>query len=318
MITKHTRSLCPICYQEINATLFIDHEDVFINKICAEHGPFSEMVERDSQWFITCKTLNKNFIYPGYFIDITSKCNIKCKYCFHDNSGEHRLAEDIIKEAEECKHLSPFFFTGGEPTLHPEITSIVKEVSKFGTIWLLTNGTLLDESMVDELCESGLLINDLLTIGLSFHKESDGKDFEYLELLRKKKLKTGTALWVIDDLTQLDEVIKVYKEYQDVIFNLRVKAATNLWSAQNADYKIFVSDMIKYLASLGKVEIDTSQGNKVSYASLNFDGLPLRLVSWYDKLNIDLNDINCPPWYRDNSGVIRDLVYTCIMNEERI
>jgi uncharacterized radical SAM superfamily Fe-S cluster-containing enzyme len=40
---KTTRSICPECLQQLDATIYEDNGKVFIKKTCPEHGQFSEL-----------------------------------------------------------------------------------------------------------------------------------------------------------------------------------------------------------------------------------------------------------------------------------
>jgi hypothetical protein len=311
---KITASLCPQCYMEIPAQIIREEHGVWMVKQCPIHGQFTGLVERDPLWFDFCEKADAKSIYNGLLIDVTSKCNLKCKYCYHDQ-GNDRYLPQIINEVVNNKDAVPFILTGGEPTLHPKITEIIHEVSKHGETWMLTNGVkLCDEGFFDEVTNAGLIHDGFIYIGLSFHKESMGKDLLLLDLLRKKNLKLGTSFYVIDDLKQIDCALSIYRDNLDVMSEIRIKAASNLWNEDRATNKIYTSDMLKYLSSIGKTTIDTRYNNKISYANVIHEGLNLKLISWYDKWNIDLVDINCPPFYKSNDGNYYNLVTACMKN----
>ena len=312
---KLTDSMCPECYRTVPASIIEADGMVFMDKKCPVHGVFYAMVERCAFWYHTCNRLGCNNIYDGYIIDVTGKCNIKCKYCYHDRTDKDLSKEEILEDAEKHKNIAPFILMGGEPTLHDDLPEIYKNLSNIAPTSIITNGIkLCDEKYLDELCNGGLVENGTLKIGLSFHKESNGKDFELIELCRKKELKIMTTFFVIDDLSQIDEAMRLNKKYSDVICDVRIKAASNLWAENGATNKIFVSDMINYLKSKGKVFLDTSFFNKLSYANVVVDGLMYRLVSWYDVENVDLNDINCPPYYKAKDGNLYNLVTAALIN----
>lgn len=311
---KKTLSLCPICGMTIPAIIHITNEVVMV-KSCPDHGDFISIVEKDPRWWSLCHDIDCKNIYDGYMIDITNKCNLDCKFCYHDNTGEHKPVTSIISEATKYKYLGPTILTGGEPTLHPELPQIIEQLAPMGETWILTNGVkLADEDYFNSLCKAGLLYDDMVLAGLSFHKESKGKDIEVLELCRKKGYQIGTTFFVIDSIDQMQEAIDLAREYQDVIYRFRIKAASNLWNENKASNHIFISDMIAWLNDHGKTSLIECENNKNSYANVMFDGIRLVLVSWYDKGNVDLEDIDCGPWYMANDGTINNLVTTCLKN----
>ena len=309
-----TRSICPVCYKTIGADVALGSV-VHMVKICPEHGCFVGMVERDPEWYLWCMQQKCKTLYDGYMIDVTSRCNLRCKYCYHPRNGSDRPKEDIISEASDRAYDAPFILTGGEPTLHPDLPEIVRRLNVMGETWLLTNGVkLLEDDLFGRLCEVGLCKDNLAQIALSFHKESGGKDRQVLELARERGVKIGSSFWVIDDVTQIDEAVETYREFKDVLCSMHIKAASPLWDTKETVEKIFVSDMLKYMKKFD-AKLDPKQNNKVSYANVTVEDLDIKLVSWYDKSNVNLDDINCPPYYRANDGTVNNLVTTGLINE---
>jgi organic radical activating enzyme/GNAT superfamily N-acetyltransferase len=309
---KLTESLCPVCYSKIPAVVYIDG-CVLMKKTCPIHGEFISVVERDPEWF---KLAQDKEIYDGYLIDVTSKCNIKCAYCYHDNNGSERTVDDIYRDALENKHLAPFILTGGEPTLHKDLKEIILKLKEIGEVNLLTNGIrLCDEKYFDEIMPLLSNENCIHDVSLSFHKESEGKDLEFLELCKKKGIKIWTCFYVIDDLKQIDQALELFRVYVGTVDNFRIKIASNLGIENKAENKLFVSDIIRYLMSL---EDDTEfqpASQKVSYGQVWHDGIDIKIISWYDVNNIDLWDIDCAPYWKANDGTISNFVTSAIINE---
>ena len=311
-----TESLCNECYKVIPATVNEVGGSMWMNKHCPSHGMYTSMVERDSFWYYICKRLNCKNIYDSYLIDITNRCNIKCKYCYNNNDGSQMAMDDILKDAVENRDLVPFIMMGGEPTLHEDLPEILSNLTKIAETFVITNGIkLCDENYLNEICASGLLKGSKLNVGLSFHLESKGKDIEFLELCRKRRFIIDTALYVIDSVDQIDAAIAIARKYSDVIPNMRIKAASNLGNEAGARNKIFVSDMINYLKRMGSTDLALSQFNKLSFGNVIHEGLFLMLVSWYDTNNVDLLDISCPPYYRSKNGGIYNVVTAELINE---
>ena len=98
------------------------------------------------------------------YVEPTTECNLACGTCIRHAWSEPigRMSEDIFRRVLEglrSFHPIPLVFFGGfgEPLSHPDIFRMIREVKKLGSAAeLITNGTLLDEPVVQELLESGL------------------------------------------------------------------------------------------------------------------------------------------------------------------
>ena len=85
-------------------------------------------------------------------------CNIACRHCFITcGPKEDRVPmmtrarlEELLLEARELG-VKEFYFTGGEPMLHPEFFAVVERTLKEGPTHVLTNGMLIDESAAQRL-----------------------------------------------------------------------------------------------------------------------------------------------------------------------
>jgi len=288
-----------------------------MEKKCPVHGWFRGMVERDPFWFWMCSRLNAKNIYDAYLIDVTDRCNLKCKYCYHKNGGQDHDVEEIVKDAEEHKHLAPFGLIGGEPTVHDKLPEIYQRLSAIGKTTIATNGVkFCDEAYFERFLKVGVLKDNLLDIALSFHKESNGKDIEFLELCRSMKLVIPETFFVLDDLGQIDEAVSIYLKFPDVIGSMRLKGASNIGNETKVKGKIYVSDILNYLKARGRTDITVGEwGNKVSFANVLWEGLRLFPCCWYGIQNVDLQDINCGPWYKAKDGGIYNLVTSLLISE---
>lgn len=97
-------------------------------------------------------------------IKITFTCNNMCDFCAQGSKREYvkpKSFSEIKKSLIEAKKMgaTTVVFTGGEPTLHPQIIKIVSEAKKLGyrRLQLQTNGrTLCDEKFLIELIKAGI------------------------------------------------------------------------------------------------------------------------------------------------------------------
>ncbi|PNR96544.1 radical SAM protein [Petrotoga olearia] len=128
----------------------------------------------------------KDFFLPLHMsIELTDGCNLNCKYCYRredirkstfiDSEKLKVMVEKLNKET-----LSMVEITGGEPTLHPHFTEILKYILERGiTVGVLTNGVKLPENSTEELEPYA----DKIIWGVSL----DSYDPEYHDKFRGKK-----------------------------------------------------------------------------------------------------------------------------------
>lgn len=81
----------------------------------------------------------KNYNKARIFMEITDKCNLKCKHCYgnfeimNNNNIPLNKVLEIIKEAKE-NNVYEFDLTGGEPLLYPHLESVLKALYDAGMI----------------------------------------------------------------------------------------------------------------------------------------------------------------------------------------
>ncbi len=106
--------------------------------------------------------LHKPYQLNGVYLNMTRNCNLHCIYCFaasRKESSEYDLNyEDYAKILDSIKHYNPLatvVFTGGEPLLAKLTLPVAQYAKRLGfTRKLLTNGTLITESNIQELIDS--------------------------------------------------------------------------------------------------------------------------------------------------------------------
>ncbi|MBR6204474.1 MAG: radical SAM protein [Candidatus Methanomethylophilaceae archaeon] len=116
---------------------------------------------------------------------LTHQCNLRCSYCYeHHKSGSSmskELAMDIVRrELDNDDNLESveFDFFGGEPllqfnTIRYVVESLLKENhTKSFHFGASTNGTILDESMKEWLCDH----KNIMTLGLSLDGRKESHD----------------------------------------------------------------------------------------------------------------------------------------------
>ena len=109
------------------------------------NAPLVELDHLDHLWFQVTGT----------------RCNLSCHHCFischpkNDAFGFLTL-QDVRRRLEESVALGvkEYYFTGGEPFLHPQMVDILVETLAYGPATVLTNGTVLKDEWLSRLAEA--------------------------------------------------------------------------------------------------------------------------------------------------------------------
>ena len=193
-----TKSLCSTCKKSVDAKIQLGNDGkVYFDKYCPTHGHQRVMVSSSVDWYLDamsfvapntpvrgetkpvkagcpfdcgpCKSHQQKVFMP--VIPITSACNLDCPICYTVNKNEdaHMLSKEsfqktldhITKHGEEVDIIN---FTGGEPTLHPELPELLRMARRAGIrrLTISTNGLRLkDEAYVKELaeCEARIVLS---------------------------------------------------------------------------------------------------------------------------------------------------------------
>ena len=194
---KTTRSICPSCKQIIPAKIIFINNDVFMFKICKQHGEFTSLIYRGQEEYIKSLKINKPAVFPiksfikefkgcahscGLcpehqqhtclpIIEITNKCNMSCPICLAYSRHGHddffmppdkfkKTLENLI-EAESSFDL--INLSGGEPTLHPQIIEMIDIARRpeIVNISISTNGRIFlrDKDLLLKLIDRGVFIS---------------------------------------------------------------------------------------------------------------------------------------------------------------
>ena len=181
---RQTRSVCPVCLQQLPAEIIRCGNSIYIEKNCPEHGSFSAVIWRgDNPAFETwsgglvpedpvsaacphacglCAShLRKTCCV---LLEVTDRCNLNCPVCFADSgTADDEPSVDMLYEQFKALVRDGNTFvqlSGGEPTVRDDLPEIVAAAKKAGceNIQLNTNGLRLgeDAAYTKKLTEAGL------------------------------------------------------------------------------------------------------------------------------------------------------------------
>ena len=119
---------------------------------------------------------------------VIRRCNLSCGYCNeYDKTSEPVPLELLQQRAKKIRELGAFSicFTGGEPTLHPDLPALLSYARndlRFYRTGMITNGTYLTPQLIETLNESGLQIMQISVDGVS----RNATTVKVLDTLRKR------------------------------------------------------------------------------------------------------------------------------------
>jgi uncharacterized radical SAM superfamily Fe-S cluster-containing enzyme len=176
-VLEVTASLCPACLKRVPAVVKTDGKIVYMEKTCEQHG-----AKRGAVWNSLEKYLwSFRFTKPGTpvasylvresrgcpydcglcprhkqhtclaILEVTEYCNLQCPVCLalakrRRNGMDHPSLEQIGSAVDKLLategRRAPLQFSGGEPTIRPDLPEIISSVSRRGFRFLEvdTNG----------------------------------------------------------------------------------------------------------------------------------------------------------------------------------
>ncbi len=186
---EQTKSICPVCKVVIDAEINARDGKIVMGKRCREHGEFEALVYGDADLYLSQQRFNKPGTIPLQFqrdvkygcpldcgmcpehkqhtclgiIEVNSGCNLDCPICFA--SSGHQPDGFSLSRTQVATMLDAFVaaegepevvqFSGGEPTIHPEIVTFLEMAKARGikAVMLNTNGIRIarDAAFVAEL-----------------------------------------------------------------------------------------------------------------------------------------------------------------------
>ena len=181
------------------------------------------------------------FTHPSLqmvFLELTRKCNLNCAHCGSSCPSKPTLAvlrTDTIARttAAIAANADPgqtmFCLTGGEPLLNPEWETIAKMISSYGFHWGMTsNGTMIDENVVERLFQAGMKTISISIDGMAVSHEHlrgvDGcyrKSLNAIRLLVNSRFFQSIQVTTVVHPTNLNELEELY--------NLLTRLGINSW-----------------------------------------------------------------------------------------
>ena len=223
-----TRSICPKCRKPIDAKILLRENKVYMAKRCPDCGPFEALVYGDAQAYTNFSKFNRPGTIPLAYgteikdgcphdcglcpdhqqhaclgiIEVNSACNMNCPLCFADARPGFSLTmeeveailDDFVRTEGSPEVVQ---FSGGEPTIHPQIIDFVKaaHAREIPFVMVNTNGKRIahDDRFLEQLAE----------VRPSLYFQFDGFDSETYRTIRGEPDILEEKLLALDRLASI-------------------------------------------------------------------------------------------------------------------
>ncbi len=223
-----TRSICPNCRKVIDAQIVLHDNKVYMRKRCPQCGPFEALVYADAEAYTAFGKYNKPGTIPLAYgseihdgcpydcglcpdhqqhtclgiIEVNSVCNMDCPLCFSEaRPGFNLTMEEVEQMLDDFVRTEGtpevVQFSGGEPTIHPQIIDFVRAAKSCGIRFVMinTNGKRIanDDRFLEQLNE----------VRPSLYFQFDGFDSETYRILRGEPNILEEKLRALDRLAEI-------------------------------------------------------------------------------------------------------------------
>lgn len=223
-----TRSICPECRRVIDAQVLLRANKVYMRKRCPDHGVFEGLVYSDAAAYVANARFNKPGTIPLEFstaiqngcphdcglcpdhqqhaclgiIEVNSACNMNCPLCFANAGSGFNLTlaevEGILDHLVETEgNPEVVQFSGGEPSIHPQIIDMIKAAKKRNIrhVMLNTNGK--------RIADDDEFLSQLAELRPSIYFQFDGFEDETYRVLRGEPGILPQKLRALDRLAEI-------------------------------------------------------------------------------------------------------------------
>lgn len=196
-----------------------------------------------------------------YVFVITNQCNLACPFCFQNktDSNGHLSVDRWLSILDELPEYARVTITGGEPLLHKHFEKIFRNVASRFECNVITNGILLDQTIIDML----LGYPNFKVLSLSIDdignkcRGVDSSEWEFLvSMLNYFNSKKNSAILDIKTIIMDENVSELFDIYK--YFREELKCDTHVFTFLKGSYlqhsdvmyplhKVFEIDKQRYI-----------------------------------------------------------------------
>ncbi|MEI7752592.1 MAG: radical SAM protein [Candidatus Omnitrophota bacterium] len=155
-VIRDALGICPICFVRVPSCLIEKNNQVFLKKVCPQHGPSDLLLSSAPLYYrnldrMYFSVMDEDKEMGDVELYVTGRCNMRCSICYMScNSDKNALiGEPSLAEIEQfirhCKQQM-IIIGGGEPTCREDLPEIIRLIRSLGkSVMMNTNGVRLAE-----------------------------------------------------------------------------------------------------------------------------------------------------------------------------
>lgn len=310
-----TVSLCHQCHRHVPSWRYYKDNQVFIAKACPIHGVSHHMIESDYEFYANLYYTQDNPQFNfngGVLIEGSDRCNLECPHCYHlpENDTHDPSIGDLLDQirampvGEDGVHR--IILAGAESTLRkdfPELITAIRGLHPAMDVSVMTNGIRFNDSEFSHQCvEAGLAG---VNIGLNHpsyidHETVRRKQVSAIENMHREDIKIGYISYTMVDFSELDYILTEITSNPWTPKNFRIRNGAEIGRNASTEQP-FVSNLYKraeqWCKEHGKYfERIVEADNNIYHVMVKIEDKIVRLISWCDETNIDMEELRSGPW----------------------
>jgi hypothetical protein len=306
-ILADTMSLCEHCYRHVPATRFTRDNQIWLSKICRDHGYSEHLIEPDADFYLSYDYPKK--VPSTYFIEVTNKCNLTCPHCYQipDNQSVDPPIDYVLTRIRPYPDDGfNICLAGAEPTVRKDLDQLITEIQKLPgkprKILVLTNAVNL--SKIEYASKFKDFNNLSWTIGLN-HPDYQGhtvraKQMEGIKNCIDLGLEIKNISYTLEGLHQLEYCLEeIQKFYPTACKDFRIRVGADIGRNPN-DPQIYLSQLVLAVKNIAEgrgwsYETDITTGIRAHYP-VKINGIYIKLIQWPDATTLDLEEVQTESW----------------------
>lgn len=209
-------------------------------------------------------------------ISLGNVCNLKCNYCYHGSPQKikdiergrykatmmtRKMVDLIVAQSQEfgCKYKQATLVGSGEPLVNKDIVYIIKKMKTIADkVKLVTNATLLNETLSKEMIEAGLDVIKISFQGLEDKKYwevcgtkvSVEKLIEQIRYLYEHRDKCRVQLKIVDAALDAGEEKIFFETFSDITDDVWIEKLSEV-----DDSGKWISGENRWMNNFDKIEV---------------------------------------------------------------